>query len=69
MRRVNGTGTEKIGGAWQCAAAVTPTAGASMRGASVATRKVWTKDKNETLCAEAGCKNGACIVGIVLQQS
>jgi hypothetical protein len=68
MRRGNGVGTDRIGGAWQCAA-ITPTEESTVSGASGAERTASTTDENETLWTDAGLTYGACIVGMVLQQS
>lgn len=68
MRRVSGIGTERIGGAWQCAG-ITRAEEVIVLRASDAARTASTKDGNETVCTDAGCTKGECIVGIVLQQS
>jgi hypothetical protein len=68
MRRVSGIGTEKIGGAWQCAA-IMSTDGVIIPGPPDAARNASATNEDETKCTDAGCTKGACIVGIVLQQS
>lgn len=68
MRRDSGTGAEGIGGAWHCAA-VKRIEEPIVPNASEVGRIARSMLANETVCADAGCTKGACIVGIDLQQS
>jgi hypothetical protein len=57
-----------MGGVWP-RAAITLTEGSTPSGPSDAGRTPNTADDNETPCPDEGCTKGACIDGMVLQQS
>jgi hypothetical protein len=68
MRRGGEDAESKMGGAWQCAATVREKESRSPDSQdAVITAK--TTGENDALCADEGCTKGACIVGMVLQQS
>ena len=68
MRRGEEAAIWEIGGAWQCAVG-TPADESNpceaLNRGSTATKT----GENDGPCAEAGCRKGACIDGIVLQHS
>ena len=68
MRRGEGAAVCEIGGAWQCA--VRSINGESRTCDELNRGSTATKaDEKDRACAEAGCRKGACIDGMVLQHS
>jgi len=68
MRRGEEAAIWEIGGAWQCAVG-TPADESNLCEALNRGSTATKTGENDGPCAEAGCRKGACIDGIVLQHS
>ena len=68
MRIGRAAGGRKTGGAWQCAAMLR-TKEPKPRDSLDAGTTANTTWENDVPCTDDGCTKGACIVGMVLQQS
>jgi len=68
MRSAKGADDEIVGGAWEFSA-VPRVDEFTLGDTSIIARAATTMGEHETPCATDGCTKGACIAGIVLQQS
>jgi hypothetical protein len=69
MRRGRAASTEKIGGAWQRAATRQDEEESEPWGSPEAGITANTIGEKDRPCTDEGCAKGACIDGMVLQQS
>lgn len=68
MRRGRVAGAQETGGAWQCAAMLRPERSKPLdsEDAGITANAMWEEN---VPCTDEDCTKGACIVGMVLQQS